>query len=74
MPGSFVSTTDGSGIVHMAPFGEDDMNVIKENDFPVLMTVGLDGAFIPEVTPWAGKFVKDADPEIINVVGKRART
>jgi len=65
VPGSFVSTADGSGIVHMAPFGEDDMNVIKENDFPVLMTVGLDGAFIPEVAPWAGKFVKDADPEII---------
>ncbi len=65
VPGSFVSTTDGSGIVHMAPFGEDDMQVIKENDFPVLMTVGLDGAFIPEVAPWAGKFVKDADPGII---------
>jgi isoleucyl-tRNA synthetase len=63
--GGFVSTTDGSGIVHMAPFGEDDMEVIKANDFPVLMTVGLDGAFIKEVTPWAGKFVKDADPEII---------
>ena len=71
VPGSFVSTTDGSGIVHMAPFGEDDMNVIKENDFPVLMTVGLDGAFIPEVTPWAGKFVKDADPEIIKDLESR---
>jgi isoleucyl-tRNA synthetase len=65
VPGSFVSTTDGSGIVHMAPFGEDDMNVIKENDFPVLMTVGLDGAFIEAVTPWAGMFVKDADAGII---------
>jgi isoleucyl-tRNA synthetase len=71
VPGSFVSTTDGSGIVHMAPFGEDDMNVIKENDFPVLMTVGLDGAFIPEVTPWAGKFVKDADKEIIADLASR---
>ncbi len=63
--GSFVSTTDGTGIVHMAPFGEEDMQVIKENDFPVLMTVGLDGAFTKEVTPWAGKFVKDADSGII---------
>jgi len=71
VPGSFVSTTDGSGIVHMAPFGEDDMNVIKENDFPVLMTVGLDGAFIKEVEPWAGKFVKEADPEIIKDLESR---
>ncbi len=69
--GSFVSTTDGSGIVHMAPFGEDDMNVIKEHDFPVLMTVGLDGAFIPEVAPWAGKFVKDTDADIIKDLSDR---
>ncbi|HTK60583.1 MAG TPA: class I tRNA ligase family protein [Candidatus Baltobacteraceae bacterium] len=71
VPGSFVSTTDGSGIVHMAPFGEDDMEVIKKNDFPVLMTVGLDGAFIPEVTPWAGRFVKDADKDIIADLASR---
>ncbi len=63
--GSFVTTADGTGIVHMAPFGEDDMNVIRENDFPVLMTVGLDGAFVKEVAPWAGRFVKDADRDII---------
>ncbi|HTK59678.1 MAG TPA: class I tRNA ligase family protein [Candidatus Baltobacteraceae bacterium] len=71
VPGSFVTTADGTGIVHMAPFGEDDMNVIKENDFPVLMTVGLDGAFIKEVTPWAGRFVKDADPDIIKDLESR---
>ncbi len=71
VPGSFVSTTDGTGIVHMAPFGEEDMEVIKENNFPVLMTIGLDGAFIKEVTPWAGKFVKDADPEIIKALEAR---
>ncbi len=69
--GSFVSTTDGSGIVHMAPFGEDDMNIIKEHEFPVIMTVGLDGAFIKEVTPWAGKFVKDADAEIVKDLKSR---
>jgi isoleucyl-tRNA synthetase len=63
--GDFVSTADGSGIVHIAPYGEDDMDVIKKHDFPVLMSVGLDGAFIAEVKPWAGKFVKDADPGII---------
>jgi isoleucyl-tRNA synthetase len=63
--GDFVSTEDGSGIVHIAPaFGADDMEVGKKHGLPVLMTVQLDGAFKPEVTPWAGVFVKTADPEI----------
>ena len=61
----FVSTEDGSGIVHIAPaFGADDMEVGRKHNLPVIMTVQLDGAFKPEVTPWAGVFVKDADPAI----------
>lgn len=64
--GDFVSTEDGSGIVHIAPaFGEDDYRVGKENDLPVMQPVGLDGKFKEEVVPWAGKFVKTADSEII---------
>lgn len=64
--GDFVSTEDGSGIVHIAPaFGEDDYRVGKENDLPVIQPVGLDGKFKDEVEPWKGKFVKAADPEII---------
>lgn len=64
--GDFVSTEDGSGIVHIAPaFGEDDYRVGKENDLPVIQPVGLDGKFRDEVEPWKGKFVKAADPEII---------
>ena len=64
--GDFVTTEDGSGIVHMAPaFGQEDMQAANENDLPVLMTVLPDGTFIPEVTPWRGVFVKDADPLII---------
>ena len=63
--GDFVSTEDGTGIVHIAPaFGADDMEVGKKHGLPVLMTVGLDGAFKAEVTPWAGIFVKTADPAI----------
>src|SRR5674536_58219 len=62
----FVTTTDGTGIVHMAPaFGEDDMRVGLENDLPVVNAVDLEGRFVAEVTPWAGVFVKDADPAII---------
>ncbi len=64
--GDFVSTEDGSGIVHIAPaFGEDDYRVGKENDLPVIQPVGLDGKFRDEVEPWKGQFVKAADPEII---------
>lgn len=63
--GDFVTTEDGTGLVHIAPaFGADDMLVSQENNFPVLQTVAADGTFIPEVMPWAGVFVKDADPLI----------
>ena len=64
--GDFVTTEDGTGLVHIAPaFGADDMEVSKKYDLPVLMTVGPDGAFLPQITPWRGVFVKDADPSII---------
>ena len=63
--GDFVTTSDGTGIVHIAPaFGEDDMRVGLENDLPVLNAVDLEGRFIAAVAPWAGRFVKDADPDI----------
>jgi len=62
---NFVTTEDGSGLVHIAPaFGAEDMDMSKEFDLPVLMTVQPDGAFVPEVTPWRGMWVKDADPLI----------
>ena len=61
----FVSTEDGSGIVHIAPaFGADDMEVGRKYNLPVIQTLQPDGAFKPEVTPWAGIFVKTADPAI----------
>jgi len=62
----FVSLEEGTGIVHMAPaFGEDDMQVGLENDLPVTNPVDEEGKFKEEIEPWAGLFVKDADPEII---------
>lgn len=63
--GDFVTTEDGTGLVHIAPaFGADDMRVAMDYDLPVIMTVAPDGTFIPEITPWRGQFVKDADPYI----------
>ena len=64
--GDFVTTEDGTGLVHIAPaFGADDMKVSIEHGLPVIMTVAPDGTFIAEVTPWRGVFVKDADESII---------
>ncbi len=68
----FVSTDDGSGIVHLAPaFGADDMDVARAAGLPVLNPVGADGTFSAEVTPWAGMWVKDADPSIIDDLAAR---
>lgn len=62
----FVTTEDGSGIVHMAPaYGEDDYQVGRKNNLPTIHPVNKSGEFSQEVTDFAGKFVKEADPEII---------
>lgn len=63
---SYVTLTDGTGIVHTAPaFGEDDARVGGDNDLPFVQLVNEQGKFIECVKPWAGMFVKDADPLII---------
>ena len=72
VPADYVSVDDGTGLVHIAPtFGADDMEVGKRENLPTLMTVGGDGCFVPEVTPWAGMFVKKADPLIIKDLVER---
>jgi isoleucyl-tRNA synthetase len=64
--GDFVSTADGSGIVHIAPaFGADDYEVSKKYGLPMLQPVTRGGLFTDEVTDFAGQFVKDADAGII---------
>lgn len=64
--GDFVSTEDGSGIVHIAPaFGADDYELSKKYNLPMLQPVTRGGAFTPEITDFAGQFVKDADKGII---------
>ena len=55
----FVTTTDGTGVVHIAPaFGEDDMNLGKAKKLPFVQHVGLDGVFKPEVKDFLGLHVK----------------
>ena len=61
----YVTMTDGTGIVHIAPaFGEDDARVGRENDLPFIQFVDGKGD-LTEETPFAGKFVKDADPLVL---------
>ncbi len=69
----FVSTQDGSGIVHLAPaFGEDDMAVAQKENLPILVTVEADGKIKKGLEiPGEGKFVKDAEEEIRADLKKR---
>ncbi len=58
--GDFVSTEDGTGIVHIAPsFGADDMRVAKKYGIGALTLVDRQGKFVDEVTDYAGRYVKD---------------
>ncbi|WP_352418801.1 isoleucine--tRNA ligase [Proteiniborus sp.] len=60
----YVTTEDGTGIVHTAPaFGEDDYNTGRRYDLPVLQPVNEEGKYT--TTPWEGMFVMDADIDII---------
>ncbi len=62
----FVSTTDGTGIVHMAPgFGEDDAAACKAHGLPSVCPIDSECRFTSEVETYAGRFVKDCDAEII---------
>jgi isoleucyl-tRNA synthetase len=68
----FVTTDEGTGIVHIAPaFGEDDYQVGVKFDLPVLQPVDEAGRFTEEVTDFAGLFVKEADPRIIENLKER---
>ena len=82
LPAGFVSLSEGTGLVHIAPaFGVDDMELIKKKnldnkkrgkpEFPILMTVDEQGRFKFEVKKFAGMFVKEADPKIIGDLRER---
>lgn len=63
--GDYVTLTDGTGVVHIAPaFGADDNEIGKEYDLPFVQLVNSAGE-MDETTPWAGMFCKDADKEVL---------
>ena len=68
---TYVTLTDGTGIVHIAPaFGEDDSNVGRKYGLPFVQLVDGKGEMTKE-TPWAGTFCKDADKEILKDLDER---
>jgi len=78
IPGAFVTTDAGTGIVHMAPgFGEEDYKACLEHKLcttsDVVVPIDDDGRFKEVVTDWAGQYIKDADPHIIKNLKDRER-
>jgi isoleucyl-tRNA synthetase len=68
----FVSSEEGTGVVHIAPaFGEEDMIIGRKNDLPIILNVDEEGKFKEEVGTFAEKFVKEADPLIIEDLKRR---
>ncbi|MBQ1216431.1 MAG: class I tRNA ligase family protein, partial [Clostridia bacterium] len=69
----YVTMADGTGIVHIAPaFGEDDAKVGGKYDLPFVQFVDGSG-HMTEETPYAGKFVKDADPDVLVDLDKEGK-
>lgn len=71
-PADFVTTTDGSGIVHLAPYGEEDMVMLKRHDLAVVGMIDAGGRVIARAgAPLAGEKVLDANPLIIEDLRSR---
>ncbi|HEX5622562.1 MAG TPA: isoleucine--tRNA ligase [Solirubrobacteraceae bacterium] len=74
LPGDFVTAEDGTGIVHTAiAFGEDDFRLGAEQGLNVINPVRLDGTYDERIGPYAGRWVKDADPDLIEDLRSRGR-
>ena len=71
VPGDFVTTEDGSGIVHLAPYGEVDMEVAKQEGLPVVQMIDGSGRVIDRGGRFAGLWIKEADPQIIEDLDQR---
>lgn len=70
--GEFVTTEDGTGLVHIAPaFGADDMETCRANGLPVVNPIGPDGRFEASVPLVGGKFFKDANAPIAHDLAER---
>jgi len=74
LEGDFVTTAEGTGLVHTAiAFGEDDFRLGEQYGIKLQNPVRPDGTFDERVTDFAGRFVKDADPDIVAALRERGR-
>lgn len=65
----FVTTEDGTGVVHMAPgFGEDDQNECNAAGIPTICPMDEHGQYTSEITPWAGRHVFEANTDVIKAL------
>jgi isoleucyl-tRNA synthetase len=72
--GDFVTADDGTGLVHTAiAFGEDDFRLGEQYGLNVINPVKLDGTYDERIGPYAGRWVKDADPDLVEDLGARGK-
>jgi len=72
LPGTFVTTEDGTGLVHMSPaFGADDMETSRAHGLPVVNPIRPDGRFEESVPMVGGLFFKDADESLVRDLSER---
>ena len=72
LAGDFVSTEDGTGVVHMAPgFGEEDQNACNAVGIPTICPMDEHGRFTADVPPWAGVHVFDANSGVVKELKSR---
>ena len=74
LPADFVTAEDGTGLVHTAiAFGEDDFRLGEQYGLAVVNPVRPDGTYDERIGPYAGRFVKDADADLVADLGRRER-
>ncbi len=74
LPAGFVTADDGTGLVHTAiAFGEDDFRLGEQEGLNVVNPVRLNGTYDDRIGPYAGRWVKDADPDLIEDLRSRDR-
>jgi isoleucyl-tRNA synthetase len=74
LPADFVTAEDGTGLVHTAiAFGEDDFRLGEQQGLKVINPVRLDGTYDARIGPYAGRGVKEADPDLIEDLRARGR-
>ena len=73
LPADFVSDEEGTGVVHIAPmYGDDDFQLGKKFNLPLIHTLDLEGRFKKMVSDWSGLFAKEADPLIIKKLEEKS--